>query len=71
MEFDELEQIDWPDGMSGSPVFFVEEHPEAHFFGLLGVLIKADWSRNAQFIGADVLFQFLEQIIAAHRSDAK
>ena len=54
--------------MSGSPVFFVEEHPEAHFFGLLGILIKAQrLGRDAEFVGADVLFRFLELIIAARK----
>ena len=65
MKFDELEQIDWPDGMSGSPVFFVEEHVESHYFGLLGMLIKAHRvSLEAEFIGADVLFKMLDAIIA-------
>jgi hypothetical protein len=67
MEFDELEQIDWPDGMSGSPVFFVERHPEAHFFGLLGLLIKAErYGKKAEFIGADVLFRLLDKILATN-----
>jgi hypothetical protein len=64
MEFDELEHIDWPDGMSGSPVLFVENHPEAHFFGFMGVLIKAErYGKNSEFIGADVLFTLLDQIV--------
>lgn len=64
LKFDDLDQITWPDGMSGSPVFFVEDHPEAHFFGFLGMLIKAHrCSTNADFIGADIIFRFLDTII--------
>lgn len=65
MEFDALEHIDWPDGMSGSPVLFVEDHHESYFFGLMGVLIKAErYGKNSTFIGAYVLYQILDQIIA-------
>lgn len=68
MEFDDLEQIDWPDGMSGAPVLFVEEHPEAHFFGLLGLLIKAErYGKKAEFIGADILFRLLDEIVTANQ----
>jgi hypothetical protein len=68
MAFHELEQITWPDGMSGSPVYLVENHPEAHFFGLLGMLIRAHRYRKiAEFIGADVIFAALDKIIDSPR----
>lgn len=64
MEFDSLGEIDWPDGMSGSPVFFVESHPEAHFFGFIGLVIKAQKTgKSAEFIGANVLYRMMDQII--------
>lgn len=67
MEFDELEQIDWPDGMSGSPILFVENLPDGHCVGFLGMLIKAHrYQKNAEFIGADVVFYLLDEIIKSN-----
>lgn len=65
MAFDEIAQIEHPDGMSGSPVFFIEEYPEAHHFGFLGMVIKASkLLKQAEFICAPVIFQMLERIIS-------
>ena len=66
MEFDEIDQIDHPDGMSGSPVLVVEEHPEAHFVGFLGVMIKASkLLKTAEFISGSLIFQMLDHITGA------
>ncbi|HEV2327730.1 MAG TPA: hypothetical protein VGY56_02955 [Verrucomicrobiae bacterium] len=55
-----------------SPVFFVENHPEAHYFGFLGMVIKASkFLLQAQFIGGPIIFQMLDKIIEDQQTDAK
>jgi hypothetical protein len=72
MQFDDLSHIDWPDGMSGSPVFFIEDHPDGHYFGFAGMLIRAHQTwRHAEFIGANVLFFMLDTIIAQRSEDGQ
>ena len=66
MTFDELEWISWPDGMSGSPVFLIEELPEAHYYGFAGMLIEATRvGEEAAFIGADVIYRFLDGVVSS------
>ena len=70
MSLDEMEKVESGDGMSGSPVLFVEEHPEAHYFGFLGMVIKGSkfWLQK-EFIAAPVIFQMLDQIIRENASE--
>jgi hypothetical protein len=71
MDFDELAQIEHPDGMSGSPVFFIENHKEAHYFGFLGMVIKASkLLSHAEFIGGPAIFQMLDKIIQDQQTKA-
>ncbi len=65
-EFHDLDGIDWVDGMSGSPIFSIEKYPEAHFFGFLGILIKAQkMGTEAEFIDASILYQLFDKVIDA------
>ena len=65
MSIDEMEQVESGDGMSGSPVLFVENHPEAHYFGFLGMVIKGSkFLLQKEFIIAPVLFDMLDRIIS-------
>lgn len=64
LQLNEAEQVTQGDGMSGSPVLFVEEYAGGHCFGFLGMSIKgSDFWLQKEFIGADVLFQMLDKII--------
>jgi len=51
-----------------SPILFIEDHPKAHHFGFLGMIIKASkFFKQAEFFGSPVIFQMLDKILATQK----
>jgi hypothetical protein len=63
--FGELSQVSSIDGMSGCPVFSIEEHSNLHYFGFAGMVIRGSvTSLSARFIASEVIFQALGKLVS-------
>ncbi|HRY49073.1 MAG TPA: trypsin-like peptidase domain-containing protein [Candidatus Paceibacterota bacterium] len=63
LSFDHIEHVESIDGMSGSPVFSIEEHNDLHYFGFMGMIIRGSVeSRSARFIASEIIFQALNKL---------
>ena len=63
LNYSELDQVESIDGMSGSPVLFIKQFPEAHYYGCAGMLIRGGKeAMSGRFIELPVIIHALNRI---------